>query len=136
VAMDDPAAQKLFEAVALASMREAQRITLHIMGYHETSIERHRELLMEVQRYAQEGGMTRTTSPSGAHRLDGLFLMRFDCADSEAREQRLGELYRDKGLMLQAALGFVVIFLNFVHSPTYWVHGISDHGLDVTCAST
>jgi hypothetical protein len=82
VAIDDPAAQKLFEAVALSSMREAQRICLHIMGYHETNIEQHRELLMEVQRYAQEGGMTRTTSPSGAHRLDGLFLMRFDHADA------------------------------------------------------
>jgi len=134
VAIDDPSAQKLFEAVALASMREAQRICLHIMGYHETNIDRHRELLMEVQRYAQEGGMTRTTSPSGAHRLDGLFLMRFDHADATIRDQHLEDLYRDKGLMLQASLGFAVIFLNFVHSPTYWVHGISDQGLDVTCS--
>jgi hypothetical protein len=35
-------------------------------------------------------------------------------------------------LMLQAAVGFVVIFLNFVHSPDYWIHGISDRGMVVT----
>jgi hypothetical protein len=132
VAKEDPAAQKLLEALALASMREAQRITLHIMGYHETNVDRHRQLLMEVQRYAQEGGMTRTTSPSGEHPLDGLFLMRFDYADSKVRDQHLDDLYRNKGLMLQAAIGFVVIFLNFVDSPEYWVHGISDRGIDVT----
>lgn len=131
VAMEDPAAQRLFEALAQASMHEAQRIALHIMAYHETGIARQRELLMEVQCYAQEGGMTRTTFPSGAHPLDGLFMMRFDHADYVVRNQHLDELYRDKGLMLQAALGFVVIFLNFVHSPGYWVHGISDHGIEV-----
>jgi hypothetical protein len=31
--------------------------------------------------------------------------------------------------MLQAAVGFVVIFLNFVHLPDYWIHGISDTGI-------
>jgi hypothetical protein len=131
VATDDPSAHRLFEALALASMREAQRITLHIMGYHETAVDRLRPLLMEVLRYAQEGGMTRTTSPSSNHALDGLFTERFDHVNSVIRDQHLDELYRDKGLMLQAAVGFVIIFLNFVHSPDYWVHGISDHGIDV-----
>ncbi len=130
-ASDDPAALKLFEALALASTREAQRITLHIMGYHETRIDRLRTLLMEVLRYAQEGGMRRTTSPSGEHPLDGLFMKRFDHVNSVIRDQHLDDLYRDKGLMLQAAVSFVVIFLNFVYSPDYWVIGISDHGIEI-----
>ncbi len=130
VATEDPAATRLFEALALASMHEAQRIALHIMGYHQTEVARQRALLMEVLRYAQEGGMTRTTAPSGEHPLDGLFMMRFDHADAAARDRHLDELYSDKGLMLQAAAGFVVIFLNFVHSPEYWVRGISDHGIE------
>ncbi len=74
--------------------------------------------------------MTRTTPPSGKHALDGLFMMRFDHADAVVRDQHLDELYNDKGLMIQAAVSFVVIFLNFVYSPDYWVHGISDHGID------
>ena len=125
----DPIVDRLFKALALASMHESQRITLHIMGYHETIIDRQRELLMEVQRYSQDGGMTRITSPSAKCSLDGLFMQRFDHANSSARSEQLEALYRDKGLMLQAAIGFVVIFMNFVHSPDYWIQGISEQGI-------
>jgi hypothetical protein len=130
-AVGDPTTRGLFEALALASMYEAQRITLHIMAYHETEIDRQRGLLMEVQSYAQEGGLTRITSPNGKHPLDGLFTRRFDYPDSTIRDQHLDELYKDKGLMLQAAISFVGIFLGFVHSPDFWIHGISAHGIDV-----
>ncbi len=130
VASDDPAAGRLFEALALASMNEAQRIALHIMGYHLREIDRQRALLMKVQRYAQDGGLTRTTAPCDENTLDGLFKVRFDYADPDVRDRHLDELYADKELMLQAAVSFVVIFLNFVYSPDYWVHGISENGLD------
>jgi hypothetical protein len=128
-AIGDPVAHRLFEALALASMHESQRIALHIMAYHETDIDRQRALLMEVQRYAQEGGMTHITPPSSQHSLDGLFLLRFDHADPYTRTMNLDALYRDKGLMLQASVGFVVIFINFIHSPDYWIRGISDRGI-------
>ena len=130
-AVEDPSARRLFEALALASMYEAQRITLHIMAYHVTGTERQRELLMEVLGYAQEGGMMRITSPSSQYSLDGLFMERFDHVDSKIRNVHLDTLYRDKGLMLQAALSFVVIFLNFVNSPDYWIRGISNRGIAV-----
>jgi hypothetical protein len=32
--------------------------------------------------------------------------------------------------MLQAAVSFVGIFMSFVHSPDFWIHGISAHGID------
>jgi len=131
LAVEDPIARKLFEALALASMYEAQRITLHIMAYHETDTERQRELLMEVLGYTQEGGMMRITSPSSQYSLDGLFMKRFDHVDSDVRNIHLDTLYREKGFMLQAALSFVVIFLNFVNSPDYWIRGISDRGISV-----
>ena len=131
LAVEDPTARRLFEALALASMYEAQRITLHIMAYHVTDIERQRSLMMDVLRYAQEGGMMRITSPSQQFSLDGLFMRQFDHVDSGVRDIHLDKLYQDKGLMLQAALGFVVIFLNFVNSPDYWIHGISDRGIRV-----
>ncbi len=130
VAIGDPTAGRLFEALALASMHEAQRISLHIMAYHEKSIDRQRELLMDVQRYAQEGGLTKITLPSGKHSLDGLFMRRFDHPDSVIRDERLSELYQDKGLMLQAAVSFVGIFMSFAHSTEFWIRGISDHGID------
>ena len=120
----------------MASMQEAQRIALHIMAYHETSISRQRALLMEVLTYAQEGGLTRITPPSEKHALDGLFSTRFDSADSAARDQQLELFYKDKGLMLQAAVGFVGVFMNFVYSTDYWIHGISDHGIDLDSTTT
>jgi hypothetical protein len=129
VVHDDNAAVKLFEALALASMHEAQRIALHIMGYHQTAVDRQRALLMEAQRYAQDGGMTRTTVPSREHPLDGLF-MTFFYGSRVDRDQRLKKLYGDKELMLQAAIAFVVIFLNFAHTSDFRVWGISDFAFE------
>ena len=57
-------------------------------------------------------------------------MKRFDYPDSIARQEHLEELYKDKGLMLQASVSFVGIFMSFVHSSDYWIHGISDHGID------
>jgi hypothetical protein len=128
-AAGDPTARRLFEALALASMHEAQRIALHIMAYHETEIERQRSLLLEVQHYAQQGGLAQITSPSAKYSLDGFCMMRFNYSESSVREEHLAELYQNKGLMLQAAIGFVVIFMNFIHSSDYWIRGISDHGI-------
>ncbi len=130
LAIEDPTARRLFESLAMASMHEAQRIMLHIMAYHETDIRRQRELLTDVLGYAQSGGLMRITSPGGRSALDGLFMHSFDYADSAARDLHLDELYRDKGLMLQAALGFVVIFLSFVNSSEYWIRGISNRGIE------
>jgi hypothetical protein len=134
-AIGDSTARRLFESLGMASVQESQRIALHIMAYHETSIPRQRDLLMKVLSYAQEGGLTRITSPSSEHALDGLFTTNFDYADSATREQHLELLYKDKGLMLQAAVGFVGIFMSFVHSSDYWIRGISDHGIDVDPAT-
>ncbi|MDI9613013.1 MAG: hypothetical protein QM330_08140 [Acidobacteriota bacterium] len=125
----DRTSARLFDALALAGMNEAQRIALHIMAYHETDVERQRSILMEVQGYAQAGGLAQITSPGGKHLLDGFCMNQFNYPDSSVRNQRLEELYRDKELMLQAALGFVVIFMNFAHSPDYWLRGISDQGI-------
>jgi hypothetical protein len=128
LAPNDLAGTKLFEALALASMHEAQRIALHIMGYHLKEIEKQRMLLMEAQQYAQEGRMTRTTDPSGEHELDGL-ITTFFLKDGSVRDQQLAKLYHNKELMLQAAVAFVVVFLNFAHSSDYWIQGISNYSL-------
>jgi hypothetical protein len=85
---------------------------------------------LALQRYAQEGGLTRITFPSNKHALDGLFMTRFDYADSKIRDRHLAELYKDKGLMLQAAVSFVGISLSFIHSSDFWIHGISANGID------
>ncbi len=126
---DDPVAMKLFDAICVASLKEAQRIIMHIFGYHFREVHLQREVVRDTMEYCISGGTSGVTPGGTPHRLDGLFLDRFDPKDSASRKRRLKELYMDKELMIQAALAFVVIFTNFRNDPTYYVHGVSEAGL-------
>ena len=126
---DDEPARQLFDNLAHASMKEAQRIILHIVAYHQTSVPKVRELMMETMAYVQKGGIDAVTLPMPGSRLDGLFMSRFGDADRRALDERLRDLYQDKPLMIQAALAFIVIFLSFLDDADYYVHGINEQGI-------
>ena len=129
VSATDGVSQDLFTALANASMKEAQRIALHIFGYHETAVSTLRDVLAETMAYAQSGGFDGVTDPKRGHRLDGLLVSVFDQPERDARKKQLARLYQDKTLMLEVAIAFVTIFLNFLNDATYFVHGISAEGL-------
>jgi hypothetical protein len=105
------------------------RIALHNFGYHETSLNNVRNLLIETIDYVQKGGINSITSPIPEHRLDGLFISIFDIPQKSVREKKLAELYDDKPLMIEAAIAFDVIFLSFLNDPEYYVRGISAEGV-------
>jgi len=128
-AAKDKVAQNIFNYLARASMKEAQRIALHIIGYHETSLTRVRSLLIETMEYVQSGGIDSITAPIPEQRLDGLFMSIFDVPKKSVREKKLTELYADKTLMIEAAVAFIVIFLSFINDPDYYVKGISAEGV-------
>ena len=128
-ATEDPITQELFEALAKASMKEAQRIALHVFGYHESDVSKFRNLLMETMAYSQAGGFDAVTLPNTVSRLNGLLMSVFDQPDRESRKKRLAALYRDKAFMIQVAISFVIIFLNFLNNPEYFIHGISAEGV-------
>jgi hypothetical protein len=129
VATDDHTTRVLFESLAKASMKEAQRIVLHIFGYHQTDLARQRALLMEVLDYAQAGFMDKVTRPHEKRRLDGLFFSRFQDSDSNVRRQSLARLYKDKDLMIEAGMALGIIFQGFLNDPDYFVQGISAQGI-------
>jgi hypothetical protein len=54
---------------------------------------------------------------------------RLDCAELRARDEHLEELCQNKGLILQAATGFVVTFIRFTQFPDYWLRGASIHSI-------
>jgi len=110
-------------------MQEAQRILIHIFTYHYRDVSRQRELLLETMDYCFEGGIESVTPGRAAHRLDGLFLDRFDSTSPETRRSQLEELYRDKELMVAAAIAFNVMFLNFLHDEKYYVQGVRADGI-------
>lgn len=120
---------RLFDALAIAGMKEAQRTALHIFGYHLTDVATQRALLMEVMDYVQSGGAERVTRPDGASPLDGLFATRFDSSDRAVRVQKLDELNEDKPMVATASLAFIVVFRSFLESPHYWVEGVSEEGI-------
>ena len=125
----DSISQDLFRALAKAGMKEAQRIILHILGYHETSVSTLQEILKETLAYAQSGGLEKVTLPKNGQPLDGLFISVFDQPKRVDRKKQLSALYRDKRLMIEVAVSFVIIFLNFLYDKDYFVHGISAEGI-------
>jgi hypothetical protein len=128
-AKTDAISQGLFKALAAASMKEAQRIALHIFGYHESSVSTLREILKETMWYAQAGGFDEVTLPEKGHRLDGLLISIFDQAERNDRKKQLSALYQDKARMIEVAIAFATIFLNFLNDEHYFVHGISSDGI-------
>ena len=128
-AVTDSISQGLFQTLAEASMGEAQRITLHIFGYHETSVSTLRAILKETMEYAESGGLEEVTLPQTGRRLDGLFMSVFDKSNRADRNRQLSALYQNKTLMIEVAVSFVIIFLNFLNDAEYFVHGISSEGI-------
>lgn len=128
-AQDDTISHTLFEVLVRASIKEAQRIALHIFAYHQTDVNRVRELIIDTMRYVQEGGIDTVTAPALGKKLDGLFLSKFSEPDRRSRIRKLQDLYEDKDLMVEASIAFIVIFYCFLNNPEYFVRGISESGI-------
>jgi hypothetical protein len=127
--VDDLSASWLFAALATASMKEAERIVLHILGYHAPEVSEQRRLLLETMEYAQSGGLGRVTFPSELRSLDGLFLSSFENTGPASRDDNLVRLGQNRPLMLQAALAFIVICLSFLNDPNYYIADVSENGI-------
>ncbi|MDA8165338.1 MAG: hypothetical protein M0017_09965, partial [Desulfobacteraceae bacterium] len=124
----DAAGRKLFSSLALASIAEGKSTMLHLFAYHLRDPREQQDLLKSVMSYSAAGGLQHINLGEG-HQLDGLFKRRFDRETKSERRQSLQELYRDKRLMGETAVAFIVIFTNFLNDPGYTIKGISANGL-------
>lgn len=120
----------LFDAVAEAGLNEAQRTLIHLISYHVKDVSTQRGLLLEVMQYCYSGRSNLVTKPDGSQLLDGLFSTYFGHKSSQMRRQQLAILYQNKNLMMEAAVGFIVIFLNFLNDEKYYIQGISAQGIE------
>jgi hypothetical protein len=123
------AAFRLFSSLAVASIREAQTIILHIFAFHLKEVEQQRQLLLDVLQYSRQGGFEQISSGQGKHDLDGLFKNHFEFENRKAKQEKLDSLYSNKRLMGQAALGFIVIFANFINDDEFLIRGITADGI-------
>jgi hypothetical protein len=119
----------LFEALADASLLEAQRTLIHLLGYHLKDLAEQRQLLLETMEYCYSGRTELVTEPDTDWMLDGLFSTYFGQTSSIIRNQQLDRLYRNKPLMVEASLAFIVIFLSFLNDRDYYVKGIRTSGI-------
>ena len=102
---------------------------MHIFAFHLKAPDEQKNLLLDVMHYSDAGGFGQISSGSGRHRLDGLFKNHFEFEDKEAKQRGLSSLYADKKLMGQAALGFIIIFANFINDRNFAIRGISADGI-------
>jgi hypothetical protein len=119
----------LFEALADASLLEAQRTLIHLLGYHLKDLTEQRQLLLETMEYCYNGRTELVTEPDTDWMLDGLFSTYFGQTSSLIRNQQLDRLYRNKPLMVEASMAFIVIFLSFLNDRDYYVKGIRTSGI-------
>ncbi len=125
----DHTAQIFFKAVSSASLKEAQRTFMHILGYHQTDLEKARILLLDAMDYCYKGRIDAVTQVAKGQTLDGLFSTYFGPVSSKTRNEKLALLYDNKPLMLEASVAFIVIFLSFLNDPGFYVKGISTEGI-------
>ncbi|MFH1215639.1 MAG: hypothetical protein V1706_03955 [Pseudomonadota bacterium] len=124
----EEAGRRLFYSLAVASIREAQTIMLHIFAYHLTGPDEQRAVLFEAMEYSHAGGMD-SISGDGPSVLDGIFRKYFVFDNPEMKKKHLADLYADKRVMSLVAISFLIVFANFINSEEYLVKGISPAGL-------
>jgi hypothetical protein len=124
--------KRLFDAVAEASLKEAQRTLMHLLGYHFKDRDAQRRLVLDAMDYCYSGRSDLVTKPDGKRLLDGLFSTYFAPTGTKVLHQQLDSLYQNKPLMVQASIAFIVIFLGFLNDAHYFVRGISIKGIEVS----
>jgi hypothetical protein len=122
------AAKKLFNSLAVVSIKEAQTTMLHIFAYHLTSPDEQRAILLEAMEYSHTGGFE-SIREEGPSILDGLFRRYFVHENLEMKKKRLAAMYQDKRLMGLVAVTFLIVFANFINSDDYVIKGISAAGI-------
>ena len=129
---DDKSLQILFNAVCDASLKEAQRTLIHLLGYHFKDLAAQRELMLKSMEYCFSGRSDLVTFPGDNQLLDGLFSTYFAHTSKKLLQQKLDILYQNKPLMIQASIAFIVIFLGFLNDSAYYIKGISPEGIKPT----
>jgi hypothetical protein len=126
---DQRTVKTIFNALSEASLKEAQRTLIHLISYHVKDPQDQRSLILQAMQYCYSGRSELVTKPDGSQLLDGLFSTYFKHTSSKVRNRQLDVLYRDKPLMLEASVAFLVIFLSFLNDETFFIKGISARGI-------
>ncbi|MFH1464913.1 MAG: hypothetical protein ABIO70_11065 [Pseudomonadota bacterium] len=122
-------AQRLFQALAHWSLRQARQVLVHVFMFHVTSHDEQRRLLAAAMAYCQEGRIGKVLPGSAPHRLDGVFQDVFNISERPRLNAALDTLYADKPMMALVAIAMVATFSSFRNDPAFYIEGIDTAGL-------
>lgn len=119
----------LFNNIARASLKEAQRGFIQLAGNNIKDLRKRRGLVLETMEYCFSGRTGLATKPDPSSMIDGLFSDYFGHKDRVIRHQQIDSLYHNKELMFQTCIAFIVIFISFLNDPDFYVRGIDSEGI-------
>jgi hypothetical protein len=127
----DSTTERLFDAVAIASIREAQWIALELFADYqgEERVAQLREMVMDTMKYCISGGATDVRASETTHDLDGLFMNNYVVADKAERKNRLNKLFSDREYLTTTMLTFIATFASFLNDSEFAIRGIDREGI-------
>ncbi|MDP8208367.1 MAG: hypothetical protein P9L92_17000 [Candidatus Electryonea clarkiae] len=120
----DSTTQALFDALAVASIREAQWIALELLAVKIKDTGKQRALINQIREYCIEGGITKVREDNKIGFLDGTILKRFAVSDKEIRKERLAEIFENNEFLASVTISFIATFSCFLNDPSFYIHGI------------
>lgn len=125
----DPTIERLFESLAIASIRQARWVVLELFASSIPSTEEQRRLLKDVLAYRDEGAIAVVTAGDRGHHLDGTLLERFFLANALERKEKMRALYADRALFTKVVIAMLVVFSCFVTDDRFTIAGIDASGI-------
>lgn len=125
----DETSKILFDAVAVASIREAQWIGLELLHAHIKDPADQRKLLNELREYSISGGVTEIRRDDPTALLDGIILTKYAINDKKVRNRSLDEIYDDKRALASIVIAFIATFACFLNDDDFFIKGIDRTGI-------
>jgi hypothetical protein len=122
LALADRTTVRFIDALAVASIRVVGWIALGVLAGDVPPVSKHREFLLDVMQYIQEGGLMVRSKGQGSD-LDGM-LLDYWHNDSQLRKKRMSEIFADRERLLKLCCLLIAIFSSFLNDPRFFVKGI------------
>ncbi len=124
-----PITHRLFNGLAVASIREAQWIALELFSSDIIDIKRQRELLLATMEYTHSGGVSAIRPFTDENLLDGTYIENFALVSSRERKEKLAELFLAKDQLTEIIIAFIATFSAFLNDPEFYIKGIGRKGI-------
>jgi hypothetical protein len=126
----DETTSHLFDAIAIASIREAQWLALELIAMHdEKDMPALRKEFIETMEYSYSGGSTQVHAASPEGGLAGFFLERFANTRGQDRRDAIMELYENRDYLVRVVITFIATFSAFLNDPDFSIEGIDRVGI-------